>query len=204
MALDTYANIKTAIENWLNRVGDTTISGQADDFLALAEQRLSEDLRIRAIEADLSVTIASGTATVPSDFLELKHARIDGDPTFPLELKESDWLYRKFPTRSSTSKPEYIAIDGETFVFGPYPDSNYTIVGIYHAKPAVLSDANITNAWTTNVSDALLFAAIAEAADYINSNDQVVKWEAKYERIKDRYLRSEKRKTRRGARVSYN
>lgn len=204
MALDTYASVKTAIENWLNRSGDTEVSGQADDFLLLAEQKLAEDLRIRAIETALSTTIASGVAPAPSDFLELKHARVDGDPTFPLQMKETNWIYRKFPTRSSVSKPEFIGIDGTDFVFGPYPDAAYDIVGIYYAKPALLSSTNTTNAWTDNTPDALLFAAIAEAADYLDDDTKLAKWIAKYEAAKERYLRSEKRKTRRGARVSYN
>jgi hypothetical protein len=60
MALATYADLQTAIANYLARPGDTLVSSPAPDFVALAESRIaygadapfpSRALRIRAMEA---------------------------------------------------------------------------------------------------------------------------------------------------------
>ena len=202
MALDTYANIKTALDSWLRR---NDLTNDVDDILFLAEQRLSEDLRIRVIESALSVTISSGEADVPADFLEMKHAHIvSGGLIYPLELKETPWIYRKFPTRESVDKPEFMGIDGQKFIFGPYPDATYTVQGTYYAKPAVLSDSNTTNAWIDNVPDALFYAALAEASVFLINEAAVIAYQARYEGIRGKYIRSDKRKTRRSSRVSYN
>ena len=201
MAFNTYTDLKTAIANWLNRDDLTTY---LDDFIKLAEDRLAREIRIRATEKDLSVTMASGLATVPTDFLELKHAYIDGTPVFTLEPKDSQWIYRKYPNRSSQSKPEFIGIDGANFVFAPFPDSNYDVKGVYHFKPAALSSTNATNEWTDNVPDALLFAALIETAPFLNNDIRMEVWERKYAEKRDGYMRAEKRERRRGARMSYN
>ena len=202
MAFDTYDNLKTSISNWLAR---SDLNSFLDDFIDLAEDRLATEMRITGMETDLSVTIAAGVAATPSDFLELKHARIDGDPTFPLEPKDSQWIYRKFPTRSSVSKPEFIGIDGDNFVFGPYPDAAYDVVGTYFAKPTGLSDSNTTNTWTTDTPDALFFACLVETAPFIGNDARIQVWESKYQACLKRYTAQEKKHMlRRGSRVSYN
>lgn len=40
MAITTYDTLKTAVSTWLTRTGDTSISGQFDVFLGLAERRI--------------------------------------------------------------------------------------------------------------------------------------------------------------------
>lgn len=201
MAFDSYANLKTAIGSWLARSDLTSYVG---DFITLGEARLARDLRIRAIEADLSVAISSGVAAVPADFVELKHARLDATPSYPLEPKDSQWLLRKFPMRTSDGPPQFIAVDGANFIFGPYPDTAYTILGVYYFKPAALSDSNTTNEWTDNVADALFFASLSESAPFLGQDKRLATWEAKYESIKRGYNVQQKRQARRGARMSYN
>ena len=60
MSLDTYANLKTAVQDWIIRNGDSDFTSAADDILDLAEARIhygafgpfaSDPLRIRAMEA---------------------------------------------------------------------------------------------------------------------------------------------------------
>ena len=46
------------------------------------------------------------------------HGTIDGSPTRSLILKDAGWIYENYPTRSSSSKPFYIAQDQGNFIFG--------------------------------------------------------------------------------------
>lgn len=178
MAVTSYSTLKTAIADWLDR---DDIDSVIEDFIDLMEARLYRDLRIRFMESSLSVTLSSGTATVPSDYLELRHAYIDGSPAQKLEVKSPDWIYGHYPQRSSDAKPGYIARDDDSFIFGPFPDSDYTLKGIYYAKPTALSTSNETNWLITHAPDLLLYGALVHSSAYIGQDERLVMWEAGYQ-----------------------
>lgn len=199
MAINTYTDLKTALANWLAR---SDLTSYLDDFIDLAEERLARDLRIRAMETTMNVTLSGGVAAIPSDYLQLKHVHIAGSPTQPLEPKESTWIFDQFPTRSSESKPKFVAEDGSNFVFGPFPDSNYVLGGAYWGKPASLTTAAPTNVWTDNCPDVLLWACLCESAPFIGNDERALVWEEKYERSKNRVMKAEKKRSRKGTRIA--
>lgn len=196
MAITNYNELKTSIKNWLER---SDIDSYIPDFITLAEKRIYRDLRLVTMETQLSVTISSGKASVPSDFLELKHARINGNPSQPLEVRDAEWIYRKYPTRSSDAKPIFVGYDSSALVFGPYPDSNYTVNGTYYAEMTSLSTTVTTNWFMDNAPDLLLFASLAEAEPFLGMDERVPLWELKYENIKKRLEMEDKRKKYKGS-----
>lgn len=180
MAISTYAELKTAITNWSKRAD---LSSYLDDVIGMAEKRLFREVRTRDMETALSVTIASGVATVPSDFVELKYAYIDGSPTRTLQVRPARWIVENYPVRSSDGKPHFIGVDGANFVFGPYPDSGYDVKGTYYKRlTAVATSANAL--FTTN-PDLYLFASLAELEPFLKNDKRVALWEAKYQQIRD-------------------
>lgn len=179
MAINTFSTLKTAAQNWIDR---TDIADRIDEFIALGEARIYRKLRIRAMETALSDTIASGVIAVPSDYRALKHAYVNGSPTSALEQQSAEYILENYPTRSSTSKPKFIAQDANNFIFGPYPDSAYTIKGTYYAALTALSTGNETNWFTTNAPDLLLYAALAEAAGFEMDDEKEGKWAGRFER----------------------
>lgn len=183
MAISTYSELQTAIINRLHRADLTSL---VPDFIALGEARIYRDLRIRCMETALNSTIASGVIAVPSRYIELKHAYIDGTPVGKLKRKNSDFIYLNYPTRAADGKPKFIAREGENFIFGPYPDSTYTVNGIYYKRLDALSDSNATNWFTANAPDILMFAALYEAADHTGNDAAMSKWGNKYEQVKER------------------
>ena len=92
MALGTYSDLQTAIATWLNR---TDLTAYIPDFIALAEERVYRNLRVKAMETALNDTIASGVIAVPSDYIELKSAYIDGSPAYALERLSVEEIYTK-------------------------------------------------------------------------------------------------------------
>lgn len=200
MAFNTYSDLKAALANWLAR---SDLTSYYDDIITLGERRLARDLRIRGIEEDLSVTISSGVAVIPTDFLELKSSRLDLSQSQPLEPKDSQWVMRRYPQRSSSGRPYFIAPEGLNFIFGPYPDQDYVVKGIYYKRPTILSSSNTTNEWTTHCDDALLLASLAESAPFLKHDKRVQMWEGKYAEIKRGYTVQQKRQARRGATTSY-
>ena len=179
MALTTYAELKTALGTWTRRAD---ISTYADDLITVAEGRIFKEVRCREMEAALSSAIAAGVLAVPADYVELKNAYIDGTPIRNLERKSPEWILRTYPTRSSTSKPSYIARDVSNFIFGPYPDSAYTVKGTYYKELTALSSS--VNDLFTNNPDLYLAASLAEAFEFLRNQPMQDKWESKYQRIK--------------------
>lgn len=181
MAISTYAELKTAVANWLNRSDLTTY---IPDLIMLGEGRIYRDLRIRTMESSINSAIASGVVAIPSDYVELKYAYVDGSPVQYLSRMNAQSLIEKYPTRSSDGKPTKIATDSGNFIFGPYPDSAYTIKGTYYKRLTALSDSNTTNWFTTNAPGILLFAALSEAEPFLKNDERTALWQAKYEQEK--------------------
>ena len=191
MALNTFSTIKSAVSDWLDRDDIATV---VDQFITLTETRLYSVLRVRQMETALSLTISSGTVTLPADFLEFKHAYVDGAPTQSLEFKGVDWIYKNYPTRSSGSKPVYAAVDAGTVLFGPYPDSNYVIKGTYYAKPAALVvTTNETNFLTTSYPDILLYGALVQSSYYLGQDERLIGWQAGYDEALNRLMDADKK-----------
>jgi hypothetical protein len=183
MALSTYSDIKTSVENWLKR---SDLDAYIPDLITLGEMRIYRDLRIRAMEAALNTAISSGVLAVPSGYVAMKHAYVDASPVQWLERKTAEWIYQNYPTRSADASPKYFAREAENFIFGPYPDSGYTIKGVYYKQLDALSDSNTTNWFTTNAPDLLLWAALCEAEPFMKNDARVALWESKYEAVKSR------------------
>lgn len=179
MSITTYAELQTAVGNWLHRSDLTSI---IPDLIMLGEKRIFREIRARSMETALNSVIASGVIALPADYLELKLAYVDGAPVKLLQRTTATVLLQQYALRSSTSKPYLIARQGTNFIFGPYPDSTYTIKGIYYAQPT--SIATTANTLFTDNPDLYLFAAILEAAPYLKNDARLTLWQAKYDQIK--------------------
>lgn len=174
MALGTYSDLQAAVATWLDR---SDLTSYITDFIALAEQDIYQLLRVPDMETALNSTIASGVIAVPSGLLELKSAYVDGSPTQPLQRVSTDFIYNRYPTRSSEGMPRYIAREGTNFIFGPYPDSTYTIKGIYYTRPAALSATNTSNFLTTTYPALLLYGSLVEARAFLHDDPRIGVWE---------------------------
>lgn len=174
----TYAELKTAVASWLKR---SDLTSYADDLILMGEKYIFRKARTADMEAALSVTIASGVAAVPADYVALKHAYIDGTPVGTVQMKSPGWIYENYPVRSSEGKPKFMAREASNFIFGPYPDSGYTLKGLYYKR---LTAANASaNALFTSNPDLYLFAALAESVLFLKDDKRVAIWTAKRDQI---------------------
>jgi hypothetical protein len=191
MAITSYSTLQTAILGWVHRGSDATLTAEAPLLVQFAEARIYRDLRIRCMETALSSAIASGVVAVPTGYVEMKYAYINGSPTQKLQRKDAEWIYHNYPTRSSDGTPKFFAREADNFIFGPYPDSAYTVKGVYYKKLDALSDSNTTNWFITNAPDLLLFAALCEAEPFLVNDERVALWEKKYDQIRARVQRED-------------
>ena len=186
MAITTYGELKTAVARWAGNADAQTaatlgITSTIDDLVTIAEARIFREARTRDMEGILNSTIASGVIALPQSYVALKFAYVDGSPTAPLERRSAEWIYATYPSRSSSGKPKYIAREGTNFIFGPYPDSAYTIKGVHYKRLSVLSSA--VHALFTANPDLYLFGCLAEAEILVGRDERIALWESKYQKI---------------------
>jgi hypothetical protein len=187
MAITTYAELATAVGRFIGGSDDATagtlgITSTIDDIITLGENRIAREVRTKDNESSFNVTIgASGTLSLPSDYIGIKYLRLDTSPTEFLEARPPQWIYSQYPERSSTGRPKYFAREAATLIFGPNPDSTYTVLGVYYKKNSALSGG--AYALFTNNPDLFLFGCLAEAAVVIGPDSRIGAWEAKYQRI---------------------
>jgi hypothetical protein len=185
-----YASLQTAIADHLKKSNLTTfipnfIQSWEDSFL-----REPKNFG-RWMEAALSSVIASSVIAVPTDYLGLKVAYVNGQRQPPLDRKSLTQLYGAFPRGvADTGVPRQISRDTTNFVFGPLPDSAYTIKGVYWAKPTLLRNfaSDAAAHWIiVNASDLALYGALVAAEPYNKNDDRVALWQALYTAALDSY-----------------
>jgi len=152
------------------------------DLVTVAENRLFREARTRDMETSFSTSMSSGTVALPSGYLALKTAYVNSSPIQSLERRPAEWIRINYPDNANSSVPKYIARYGGNFIFGPYPDSAYTVKGIYYQQPTAISGAALNTLFTTN-PDLYLLACLAESEIIIGRDARIPIWEAKYQRI---------------------
>jgi hypothetical protein len=179
MSLATYADLQTSVGNWLKRSDQTAL---IPDFITLAETDIFRQLRVRQMETIFSGTIAAdGTLALPgSNYIDLKHAYIVASSTTPLLRQSPKNIYDRYPLRSNVNLPRYIAREGGSFIFGPYPDSQYTVGGVYYQNLGPLS-VNTTHAAFVNNPDVYLFGTLVQAVRTLKDDAGVQRWTPLYE-----------------------
>jgi hypothetical protein len=194
--INSYATLVTATEDYLAR---SDLTSWVPNFLQNSQKKLYRSLRIRPMETALSVTIASGVAALPADYLDLKYAYVNASPVKFLERVTPEEIYRNYPVRSASGKPHWIAREAENFIFGPYPDSTYSIAGIYYKQLDLLSASSTTNWFTTNAPEVLLYGALLEAQPFLMNDKRIPVWQALFNEAIDTIDRQERREKHSGS-----
>lgn len=165
MAITTYAELQTAIGDWLNRAD---LDQKIPDFIRLAESTLNDVLR----SADMVVqatsqTITSGRADLPSDALELVYAQVAGAEDEPLEqiTPQQLTMLRRTRTRDAAN-PRFFAIIGRKIAVTPTPSSGSLDIDYYQRIPA-LTDSNTTNWLLTDAPHMYLYTSLLHATPFL-------------------------------------
>jgi hypothetical protein len=170
-AITDLTTLKAEVAGWLHR---SDLTNEIPGWIQLAQIRIYRDLRIKQMETALSSAITAGVVAVPSGYVEMKYAYIDGSPMAKLQRKDAEWIYQNYPTRSADGKPKFFAREASNFIFGPYPTDGYTLKGVYYKK---LADLTTTNWLTDDAPDLILFATLCEAAPWMGKDERIPTWE---------------------------
>ena len=195
MALDTYANLKTAIADWLDR---SDLTDRIPDFITLAEARLNRELRVRAMEkrATMEATVGQRYFALPGGYLQMRNFQINTNPITPLEYITPEMLDRLYGS-NTTGKPRAYSLIGDEIQLAPIPDSTYTIEMAFYEKFTPLGDGTsgtVTSNWLTkNAPDVLLYGALIEAEPFIKNDERIQLWLTAYKEAIDKIQKADDR-----------
>lgn len=176
MSITTYAELKTAIADFLDR---DDLAAQAGTFIALAEARIARDLRHWKMEKRVTTDVDERYENLPFDWLRIKSiSHTDGALITPISESEMGGLR----ARSSTAgKPTSMRISADQIEFYPVPDQSYEITMTYTARIHPLSDADYRNWLLIDAPDILLYGALMQSAPYLGEDARVSVWGSLYQ-----------------------
>ena len=190
MSISTYAELKSAVANFLAR---TDLTDQIPNFIQLAEARLSRELETRDQEKRATATLTSGDEFIalPTDMREIREIKLNTSPNVVLEYKSPTALDTTYT--GSTGKPLAYSIVGGELKIRPIPDDSYTAEIIYIGSLSALSDSNTTNVMLTRHPDAYLSGSLVEAYTYLMDEARASTYDAKFTRSIEEIRKDEQR-----------
>ena len=184
MAIGTFAQLKTAAANWLDR---SDLTDRIPEFITLAEARFNRLLRTRDMETvSTAISTAAGTReySLPTGFVQMKEFHLSTDPLTPLAYITPEMMTRLW-AGSSKGKPEVFTIIADNVRLGPNPDAVYTTSMLYYKTFTALSDSATTNDMLTNNPDVYLYGTLLEAEPFIMNDQRVTVWLQAFEKAID-------------------
>jgi hypothetical protein len=179
MAISTYTELKTAVANWLGR---SDLTDRIPEFITLAEAAIARLLRKQVTRAAL--TLNSDAVSLPAGATELRSVRLNTDTRkYPLYLTTPEGLASV--RRVGSGVPNYAAVLDGVLLLDIDPDADYTAEISYFDTLTALSTGSPTNSTLTGSPDIYLFGALKEAEPYLEHDERVALWEAKFQKAID-------------------
>lgn len=179
MALDTYANLKSSIEEWLDRDDLTT---RIDDFIRLAEARHEREVRIRDMLERCPIGVVARYIALPFGYLAAQKFRLLEDPIIKLKNINSDHM--DTVRREVTGEPNWFTVHAE-IELDVIPQKSYNGEMIYYRALPGLSVSQTTNALLDRAPDIYLYSALSASAPFLMNDERIATWESLYVAAKD-------------------
>jgi len=162
MAITTYAELKTAIGDWLDRSDLTSFTG---DFITLAEGYLNRNLTHRKMITSADITPTSNVYTLPTDYMNYIRVVEKGSVRRNLDFITPASADQMYADRTSGVSSHFTIVGDDLTAF---PLSTNDIELTYKQKIPALADGNTSN-WLLVASPELyLRAAQFQALNFIN------------------------------------
>lgn len=190
MAITTYAELKSAVANWLNR---DDLDAIIPDFISLAEAQMNRSIRHRKMVVRSDATLDTPYFAVPADWLQTIRFQLNTNPVTPLLFVTPEQALEESQVYSASQQPLFYTIIGQQFQVVPYPDGEYDAELLYYAKISALSDASPTNWLLTESPDLYLYATLLQSAPYLKEDERLNVWAGLYQRLFDDMMLADER-----------
>lgn len=191
MSIQTYAELGTAVSNWLHRAD---LSAFAADFITIGEARINREVRAQIQEQRTTAPTSASSAYInlPSDYIEHRSLWLStGTERQRLEYLAPEAFFERY-NAATTGRPIAFTVIGDELRFGPEPDSAYTVELWYWKRLPALSTA-VHTLFTSN-PDLYLYAALCAAEPFLKNDKRIQVWETLYAAIRDQVNDTERRK----------
>lgn len=180
MAINTYAQLKTAVADFLDRDDLTSV---IPTFIQLAEAQINRDVRHWKMEKRASGQQSGGDEymQIPSDWMETIRFHVTGSGTSPLDLISRKAMEdKRAGAEDATGTPRYYAHADSQFQLYPTPSADTDTELLYIAKTEALSDSNTTNWLLSEAPDVYLYGTLLHSAPYLAEDERVGIWAQMY------------------------
>lgn len=179
MSITTYAELQTAIADFLNRDDLTSV---VPTFIALAEADISRRLRHWQMEARDTLSFSGQFTSIPADWVETIRLYATGDGTFPIEMiSRAEMLERRSQARDVAGKPTFYTMSAGQFEVFPTPSDTYSADLLYYSKIPALSVSNTSNWLLSEAPDVYLYGALIHSAPYLQDDARLAVWASLYQ-----------------------
>lgn len=179
MAITSYADLQTAVANFLAR---TDLTAQIPNFIQLAEARINRELETREQEKRSQATLTPQVEYIalPTDLREVREVKLNTSPLTILDYLSPTSLDTQYSS-NGYSKPKGYSIVGKEMKLRPVPDSAYTMEIVYIGSVDTLS-ATSTPILFTRSPDVYLYGALTEAYVYLLDEQRAAQYDEKFTR----------------------
>jgi hypothetical protein len=179
VALSTYTELKAAVADLIVRTDLTT---QIVDFITLAESALQTKCKLLEAETTATVTITSGSGTLPTGYVSMRSVYWDSTPDRELRYVTPE-VY-DYLRANDSGDGYYYTITGSTIKTTPMGSGS--VVMTYVARFTALSGGNATNAILTSFPDAYLYGTAMHAYIFLDDDAKAQKFAMLFSAICDR------------------
>ena len=175
MAITNHDELKTAVQDFM--LDDSSLATPFDNFLTLAEQAIFQGLfpdgaapsempplRVQEMETVATITITTGSGSLPADYLQWRRVVEIVSPRRPLEWLPPNAADELYPSRTS-GLANHFTIIGTTI--RPFPVTSNNLEMTYFGQPATLvGGGTTTSAFLSKYSGIYLAGCSAFAAHW--------------------------------------
>ncbi|UCC88210.1 MAG: hypothetical protein JSV81_02595 [Anaerolineales bacterium] len=190
MAITTYAELKSAVADWLNR---DDLDAAIPNFISLAEAQFNRTMRHRKMVTRSDATLDTPYFAVPADWLENIRFQLNTNPIVPLLYVTPEQAAEERQKYSASGQPLFFSMVGQQFQVVPSPDTSYSAELLYYAKIPALSDGNTTNWLLSESPDVYLYGALVQSAPYLKEDERISVWAGLYQRFFDDMMLADER-----------
>jgi hypothetical protein len=193
MTLATYANLKSALANLLNR---DDLAAEIPDFIALFEADFDANpatARHRRRICRAQAEISGEYETLPSNFLAVQSIALATEPSRWLEYIDPDSLERMVQNRAAWAQigatetgqepaaPKFYSIVGTEIRFFPAPQTSYDCNLTVYERLARLAADGDSNWLLTYFPGLYLYGSALHSAPFLGADERAPLWQGLYE-----------------------
>jgi hypothetical protein len=178
MAITTYAELKTAVANWLNRDDLTAV---IPDFISLAETDINRKLRHYKMIERMDATLDSRYVQVPNGWLETMRFNITNSSTVKLDyIGPEDMLQKREQNSDAVGVPQFYSQIGDAIEVFPTPSGEFPMQLAFFERIPSLSDTTTFNWLLQDEPDLYLYGTLMQSAPYLLDDARTQTWGALY------------------------